>query len=364
MFLLDLVVICLTCSFLQADATPPSPDAFQCEIFCSDATYDAAGSCPSCDIPLRTVASIASKLSLGKTAGILIFPGVQVIDFSGPHEVLGAAGFRVVTVAKNTTPLRTDEGLAVIPDHDFASCPELDVLVLPGGKLYPDEESIAWIQAQAASAGVEHLLSVCNGLGWLHAANLIEGREVATTAVSIPRLLASEASFHLRTDRRVVESDRIISSGGYTSGIDGALQVVARIRGEGAAELIATKLEYDWRPDVSMFPERRAYYLHLRTLLRILERDVEWLQNAPILEASCEAEYAMVLWSLPETSSPTAVISQIAKTLDSTAKWHRDDQSSHSWRSSGDEIWEVEVEPVIEPLPERHLIRLTVSRKP
>ena len=40
----------------------------------------------------------------------------------------------------------------------------------------------------------------------------------------------------------------IITAGGLSSGIDGALHVVARMLGDGVAQQVALGIEYDWRP--------------------------------------------------------------------------------------------------------------------
>ena len=56
-----------------------------------------------------------------KNVAILLFPGVQIIDYTGPWEVLGHAyvngqlAFRIYSVAQTTTPIETAMGMTVIP---------------------------------------------------------------------------------------------------------------------------------------------------------------------------------------------------------------------------------------------------------
>jgi len=51
------------------------------------------------------------------------------------------------------------------------------------------------------------------------------------------------------TDRRYVDNGRIVTTGGLSAGIDGALHVVERELGRQRAEDVARGLEYEWRAD-------------------------------------------------------------------------------------------------------------------
>src|SRR4051812_32820419 len=77
--------------------------------------------------------------------GILVFPGVEILDFCGPFEVFSvtrldearrrddASPFEVLLIAEQTVPVGAVGGLRVVPDHTLESCPALDILVVPGG---------------------------------------------------------------------------------------------------------------------------------------------------------------------------------------------------------------------------------------
>src|SRR5262245_45619864 len=69
----------------------------------------------------------ASKM----TVAILIFPGVQIIDYTGPYEVFGHAGFQIFTVAEKPDMLTTAMGMQVTPNYTFDNHPTPDVLMLP-----------------------------------------------------------------------------------------------------------------------------------------------------------------------------------------------------------------------------------------
>lgn len=71
--------------------------------------------------------------------GILLFNDVEELDFAGPLEVFGVAAriageIQVHTISKNGEPVRCRYGLRVHPDQSFATSPQLDLLIVPGGK--------------------------------------------------------------------------------------------------------------------------------------------------------------------------------------------------------------------------------------
>ena len=74
------------------------------------------------------------------TAGILIFPHVEELDFIGPFEVLSyvnkisPGSLRILLAADSLEPVRAFNGLRVLPDTVFGDCPPLDVLLSPAAK--------------------------------------------------------------------------------------------------------------------------------------------------------------------------------------------------------------------------------------
>src|SRR5436309_10021883 len=67
------------------------------------------------------------------TVAILLFDGVEIIDYSGPWEVFGQAGFEVHTVAEKSDPVTTAFGQKVLAEYTFDNSPKTDVLLIPGG---------------------------------------------------------------------------------------------------------------------------------------------------------------------------------------------------------------------------------------
>jgi putative intracellular protease/amidase len=191
-----------------------------------------------------------------RNVAVLLFPGVQIIDYTGPWEVLGHAyvdgrsAFRIYSVAETTTPIETAMGMTVIPSFPLAKAPRPDVVVIPGGNVDPQLDNpvvIRWIRENARSA--EIVLSVCNGAFFLARAGLLDGLEATTFAGMIDDLKEAAPKTRVVTDKRFVDNGKIVTAAGLSSGIDGALHVIEKLYGKGTAQVAAVGMEYDWRPD-------------------------------------------------------------------------------------------------------------------
>lgn len=176
--------------------------------------------------------------------GLLLFPGLTHLDMTGPHEVLARLpGARTQLVWKTREPVRSDSGLAMLPDTDFAACPQLDLLCVPGGPgvaaLMEDEAVLAFLRRQAA--GARYVTSVCTGALVLGAAGLLKGRSATTHWASHDFLAALGA---VPVNARVVRDGNLFTGGGVTAGIDFALTIAAEIAGPEVAQAIQLQIEY------------------------------------------------------------------------------------------------------------------------
>lgn len=235
----------------SADPHPAHYVCPPCGNACDDKPHDKPGTCPSCGMKLQRVddASPAPAPPRPRVA-ILLFDGVEIIDFTGPYEVFGAAQFDVYTVAESHAPVTTAMGMTVVPKYGFADAPQADVLVVPGGTVadvVTREPVLAWVKAQ--SAGTRQTMSVCNGAFLLANAGLLDGLTATTTFGNVARLRAAFPKVKVVDDVRFVDNGRVLTTGGLSAGIDGALHVVRKLEGLGLAQQVALSGEYDWRPE-------------------------------------------------------------------------------------------------------------------
>lgn len=194
--------------------------------------------------------SVAPSAPAKPRVAILVFDGVEIIDYSGPYEVFGAAGYDVYIVAARKSPVTTVMGLQVVPKYDFSDAPRPDILVVPGGRIVgprADKATLQWIRDETAMA--KHTLSVCNGAVIMADAGLLDGLSATATDGWIPRMRAAYPKIHMVNDQRFVDNGKIITSAGLSAGIDGAFHVLEVMDGPGVAQQVALGLEYDWHPN-------------------------------------------------------------------------------------------------------------------
>lgn len=184
------------------------------------------------------------------TVAILMFDGVQIIDFAAPYEVFGQARFNVYTVSADGGAVTTAMGLNVSVDHGFDDAPAADIVVVPGGDVdtvRKHEATLAWLRQRSGVS--DQVLSVCTGSFILADAGLLDGGRATTFHRAFGNFEREYPDVKLVRDQRWVDNGKIVTSAGLASGIDASLHVVAERLGMRRARAIALHLEYDWSPD-------------------------------------------------------------------------------------------------------------------
>src|SRR5438270_6754890 len=116
-----------------------------CGLPCDKLTFDKPGNCPQCGMTLIPLDGEGGP----PRVAILLYNGAEIIDFSGPWEVFGTAGFLVHTVAESLEPHTMVFGQKVVPDYTFENSPKADVLLVPGGGYggqMKNDALIGWIK--------------------------------------------------------------------------------------------------------------------------------------------------------------------------------------------------------------------------
>lgn len=178
--------------------------------------------------------------------GFLLYPHVTQLDLTGPAQFLSRMTDTAVHVVwKDTAPVMTDAGFAIVPTDSFASCPDLDMVCVPGGggqlAIMQDADVIGWLKRQGAQA--QYVTSVCSGSLLLGAAGLVAGYRAGAHWAYRDKLTAFGAT---PVAERVVKDRDRITGGGVTAGIDFALAVIDEVR--GPAEAKAIQLAYEYAP--------------------------------------------------------------------------------------------------------------------
>jgi putative intracellular protease/amidase/YHS domain-containing protein len=191
-----------------------------------------------------------------RNVAIVLYQGIELLDFAGPGEVFASArtiegqrAFNVYTVGASTDNLVSQGFLTIKPQYSFADAPKPDIVIFPGGDVdnfLGDIRSMTW--AKAVSIEAEIAMSVCNGAFVLAQSKLLDGKNITTHRGSILELRRQVPSAKVLENIRFVDNGKVITTAGVSAGIDGALHVVERLLGTPAATLTAEYMEYNWQP--------------------------------------------------------------------------------------------------------------------
>jgi transcriptional regulator GlxA family with amidase domain len=195
-----------------------------------------------------------------RNVAIVVYEGVELLDFAGPGEVFEAAagfstfkgepGFRVYTVAAAAKPITSQRFLTVVPEFTIENAPRPDIIVIPGGGssvLTEDPKFMAWATKNAGAGALT--LTVCTGAFVPARAGLLDGAGATTWYGAIERLRKAAPKANVQDGRRFVDNGSIITTAGVSAGIDGALHTVARLMGRAVADQTARYMEYHWTPE-------------------------------------------------------------------------------------------------------------------
>lgn len=200
--------------------------------------------------------------------GILLYDGVEPIDVGATFGVLSMARrveprLSFFGIARSAGTVVCANGLRVVADHGFATCPEMDILVVTGGPGWSaaaaDPETLAFVRRVAAGTAVA---SICTGAMILAGAGVLDGRtattkrEVIATEIPPVEVLRERHPTVTVIETSVVQSGRVVTSGGVSLGIDGMLHVIAQLHGADVANETARILEYQraWAANRSALP--------------------------------------------------------------------------------------------------------------
>lgn len=178
----------------------------------------------------------------------LVYPNVTQLDLTGPAQVLSRLGNSTVDLVwKTRDPVPTDSGFALLPTATLDEVETADILCVPGGfgcvDVMHDEEALDWVRR--VGSGAQWVTSVCTGSLILGAAGLLQGYRATSHWAwrDDLKLFGAEP-----VAERVVFDRNRVTGGGVTAGIDFALALTAKIRGEKFAQTIQLGLEYDPHP--------------------------------------------------------------------------------------------------------------------
>ncbi|GAB7524549.1 DJ-1/PfpI family protein [Paraburkholderia sp. 2C] len=180
---------------------------------------------------------------------IVNYDGGTLLDFAGPSEIfhrLPNTNVRYASLDGGNVTL--EFGVVYGKTERLADIDRTDLILVPGGSNLTAPMRPAYqAQIRRLAESAQHITSVCNGSLVLAATGVLDGKRSACHWAFVNKLSEYGA---IPVPDRFVEDDngRFMSGGGVTAGIDFALRVAAKLRGQQAAEFTQLAIEYDPAP--------------------------------------------------------------------------------------------------------------------
>jgi transcriptional regulator GlxA family with amidase domain len=196
----------------------------------------------------------------------LIMDGVYNTELTAPYDIFqhtqyrdGIKAMNVFTVAKTLEPIRTFEGLRLLPDYDYLTdaIPEIDILVVPSAEHHldidlEDEDMINWVKEIGENA--EYITSHCDGAFVLAQAGLLDELASTTFPSDVDKYRDRFPHLEVVEDVLFVHDGYAITSAGGAKSFEAALYLCEHLYGPEITRSIARGLVIDWdRTDVSYF---------------------------------------------------------------------------------------------------------------
>ena len=183
--------------------------------------------------------------------GILVFEKVEELDFIGPFEVLSYVN-KIKSKSTNVWLISDEEliisgynGLRFFVDYTIDNCPQLDVLIVPGGqgrKLAMENVKILnFIKDRYTD--LKYLSSVCTGALIIASTGLLKDKSATTYHTAFDELYDMGT---IVKKSKIVQDGKIITGAGVSSGIDVGLYLLSQLFDETTAQQVADKIEYHW----------------------------------------------------------------------------------------------------------------------
>ncbi|MGW0748458.1 GlxA family transcriptional regulator [Streptomyces sp. NPDC002587] len=183
---------------------------------------------------------------------IVAFPGVELLDVTGPAEVFSVAsrvlaesgkpGYRIQIATAAGGQVPTSSGVRLMSDLTLGEVDgRVDTLLVSGAITHTgsgveaviDETVTAWLRQGEPRA--RRIGSICAGAHLLADAGLLKGRRATTHWLTAAQLAVDHPDIGVDPDPIFIRSGRVWTCAGVTSGMDMALAMVAEDHGQAVA---------------------------------------------------------------------------------------------------------------------------------
>jgi transcriptional regulator GlxA family with amidase domain len=191
----------------------------------------------------------------------LIMDGTFNTELTAPFDIFQHTIFRenikamnVFTIANTLNPIRTFEGMYLLPDFDYTQegMPKIDILVVPSAEHHldtdlDDKAMISFVQKVDKEA--LYITSHCDGAFVLAQAGLLDGKIATTFPNDIDKMREAFPQLDIRKEVLFVHDGKYITSAGGAKSFEAALYLAEHLYGAEIARSLAGGLVIDWKLD-------------------------------------------------------------------------------------------------------------------
>jgi transcriptional regulator GlxA family with amidase domain len=186
---------------------------------------------------------------------VLAFPDVQLLDVTGPFQVLASANrlaedagqtlpYALKVVAAVPGPVVSSAGLTLLAEALPAPDQPLDTLIVAGGAgvsaACKDSALVTWARSRAETA--RRAASVCTGAFLLATTGWLDHRRATTHWSRCAALATAFPAVQVERDPIYINDGKFWTSAGVTAGIDMALALLEADLGRALATAVARDL--------------------------------------------------------------------------------------------------------------------------
>ncbi len=212
------------------------------------------------------------------TLGAILYEGFELLDLFGPLEMFGnlKPHVQIAMIAQKPGSVASFQGPKTIAEYGFEDCPDLDLILVPGGagsfREVNNSALIDFLKTRVPTA--KCTMTVCSGSWLLAKTGLLDGRKATSNKVFFNLAQMQSDKVVWVEKARWVEDGPFVTSSGVSAGLDMALAVIARLFGHELANQLAVGTEYQWHTDANKDPFHRYLNQYQPTLVEQLKAAV------------------------------------------------------------------------------------------
>jgi transcriptional regulator GlxA family with amidase domain len=190
-----------------------------------------------------------------RLVSMVIYPGVLLLDVSGPLEVFDIANhihrehggevppYRTEILAeKKEMVIKTASGVRLISDAALSAKTESDTLLVAGGPMAETAPDSLVDRLRLCAPHCRRVGSICTGANLLARAGLLSGRRATTHWQYAERLQQLYPDIAIKADAIYIKDGPVYTSAGVTAGIDLVLALVEEDLGRVTALNVARRM--------------------------------------------------------------------------------------------------------------------------